>query len=170
MPAVTMSQIMERWPWPRSTTNSSSKEIIMQPDSGSCQCSTGPPAASSWRPQTAVKLVLWPSSNDSSNESFEQASTANYSKKDPARIKPRLRKWSKLPIRQIPSSLSAKMGWLTGETGAGGGGGGKQPNTAFRSNSFRYERPPPEDDARMLGRRPVKSLSINAHDVSFGKK
>ena len=61
---------------------------------------------------------------------------------------------------------------ITGGTGETNGSGAvKQPNAVFRSNSFRFERPPPEDDARMYlhgGRHgPVKSYSITAQDVRF---
>ena len=148
---VTMSQIMERWPWPKTNFNKNIDLVKEQ-----CQCASlrsHTSAGSQPQPQTAVKLILWPS-----NEASEQK-------------KPR-KMWSKLPLRQIPSSLSAKMGWLAGashETAASSSAV-KQPNAVFRSNSFRFERPPPEDDARMYsaatGKGPVKSYSITAQDVS----
>ena len=74
----------------------------------------------------AVKLVLWPSNDQqaggsnpisSSSQSAQYgglntnnttAVTSSMENKKPSRNK----MWSKLPLRQIPSSLSAKMGWL----------------------------------------------------------
>ena len=75
--------------------------------------------------------------------------------------------------RNLNSGLSyliTTVTFIIGGTGETNGSGAvKQPNAVFRSNSFRFERPPPEDDARMYlhgGRHgPVKSYSITAQDV-----
>ena len=141
---VTMSQIMERWPWPKANTNMKNE----------CQCGTeqvstslnkfkqkqqqpqqNAAATTAQQPQhgAAVKLILWPSNNNQeccsdgqaplkNNFVSEKTSAVNFSmdqngsdqirmehlNKKPSRNK----MWSKLPLRQIPSSLSAKMGWL----------------------------------------------------------
>ena len=126
---VTMSQLMERWPWP-------TKKQTSDP------CACQPPA---------VKLVLWASPED---DPFRPPNKIS----EPGR-KPR-RRWSKLPLRPFPTSLSAKMGWLTGESAVETPA--KQ-NAVFRSNSFRFERPI-EDEGRIKG--PVKSYSITGQDVS----
>ena len=66
--------------------------------------------------------------------------------------------WSKLPLRQLP----AKMGWLSSTEGSQ-----VKQNAVFRSNSFRFERPPPEDDSKMFNQKqPVKSYSITAQDFA----
>ena len=144
-----MSQIMERWPWPKSywIKNQSMEQNLEQ-----CSSET----------MTAVKLVLWPST-PASIEASEQNAKNNNLNPSNSRIKPK-RMWSKLPpLRQIP-----KMNWL-GSAESSGKLNVKQ-NAVFRSNSFRFERPPPEDDARMYSRhykgQPVKSYSITAQDVS----
>ena len=63
------------------------------------------------------------------------------------------------------------MNWLS--HGESNHGNNVKQNAVFRSNSFRFERPPPEDDARMYssgghGKGPVKSYSITAQDVRIG--
>jgi len=181
-----MSQIMERWPWPKANTNMKNE----------CQCGTNEQVSTSlnkFKPaQTqqqkqqqhgaAVKLILWPSGEagnssasdiglKNNNISDKTSSAVNSASMDQINKKTsRNKMWSKLPLRQIPSSLSAKMGWLGGTGETHGSGAVKQPNAVFRSNSFRFERPPPEDDARMYlhgGRHgPIKSYSITAQDIA----
>ena len=135
---------MERWPWPKSywIKNNGSMDQNLE------QCSS--------ETMTAVKLVLWPSIEPNA----EPNNTKNNNNQ---RLKPK-RMWSKLPpLRQIP-----KMNWLS--HGESNQGNNVKQNAVFRSNSFRFERPPPEDDARMYNRhykgQPVKSYSITGQDVS----
>ena len=125
---MTMSQIMERWPWPKANTNMKNE----------CQCGTNEQVSTSlnkFKPaQTqqqkqqqhgaAVKLILWPSGEagnssasdvglKNNNISDKTSSAVNSASMDQINKKPsRNKMWSKLPLRQIPSSLSAKMGWL----------------------------------------------------------
>lgn len=127
---MTMSQIMERWPWPKSNTNMKNE----------CQCGTNEQVSTSlnkFKPaQTqqqkqqqhgaAVKLILWPSGEATGNSSASDvgllknnnisdktSSAVNSASMDQINKKTsRNKMWSKLPLRQIPSSLSAKMGWL----------------------------------------------------------
>ena len=128
---MTMSQIMERWPWPKSNTNMKNE----------CQCGTNEQVSTSlnkFKPaQTqqqkqqqhgaAVKLILWPSGEATGNSSASDVGLLknnNISDKTSSAVNPsasmdqinkktsRNKMWSKLPLRQIPSSLSAKMGWL----------------------------------------------------------
>lgn len=139
---------MERWPWPKSYWI---KNHSMDHNLEQCPSET----------MTAVKLVLWPSTPAASIEASEQNNAKNNNNQPSSRIKPK-RMWSKLPpLRQIP-----KMNWL----GSAENNGNVKQNAVFRSNSFRFERPPPEDDARMYSRhykgQPVKSYSITAQDVS----
>ena len=147
-----MSQLMERWPWPTKKQSSSDP------------CAYQPPA---------VKLVLWASPEDDpfrppSKPASEgglvggglQLQHHHHQQKT-------RRRWSKLPLRPFPTSLSAKMGWLTGQTDSSAvqTPANKQ-NAVFRSNSFRFERPPPEDAEVGRIRGPIKSYSITAQDVS----
>merc|ERR1719148_175197 len=123
-----MSQITERWPWPKANTNMKNE----------CQCGTNEQVSTSlnkFKPaQTqqqkqqqhgaAVKLILWPSGEagnssasdiglKNNNISDKTSSAVNSASMDQINKKPsRNKMWSKLPLRQIPSSLSAKMGWL----------------------------------------------------------
>ena len=72
----------------------------------------------------AVKLILWPSGETgnssvsdvglkNNNISDKTSSAVNSASMDQINKKTsRNKMWSKLPLRQIPSSLSAKMGWL----------------------------------------------------------
>ena len=121
---------MERWPWPKSNTNMKNE----------CQCGTNEQVSTSlnkFKPaQTqqqkqqqhgaAVKLILWPSGEATGNSSASDvgllknnnisdktSSAVNSASMDQINKKTsRNKMWSKLPLRQIPSSLSAKMGWL----------------------------------------------------------
>lgn len=154
---VTMSQIMERWPWPTKANLIKNNELQID----ECQqCSN--------KAQTSVKLILWPSSNDAPSDKQHHRKTKKM--------------WAKLPpLKQIPSSIKMP-GWLGSSSASQ-----HQPQNShhtehqnvktnnnnaaavFRSNSFRFERPPPEDDARMYlnGRPgPVKSYSITAQDIA----
>ena len=146
-----MSQIMERWPWPKSYW-------IKNSDNQADPSET----------MTAVKLVLWPS-----GASDDQAQIIPETSTQKVRPKPK-RMWSKLPpLKQIHT----KMNWLRDNVSDPSGSSNlnskqvsKQNNAVFRSNSFRFERPPPEDDARMYSRHykgiQQKSYSITAQDVS----
>ena len=136
-----MSQLMERWPWP-------TKKQTSDP------CACQPPA---------VKLVLWASPEDDPFRLPNKTSSIATEVGVGVVRKPR-RRWSKLPLRPFPTSLSAKMGWLTGDTSSSAEAPAKQ-NAVFRSNSFRFERPPPDDEGRIKG--PIKSYSITAQDVSY---
>ena len=70
-------------------------------------------------------------------------------------------------MRPFLTSLLAEMGWLTGQTDSSAvqTPANKQ-NAVFRSNSFRFERPPPEDAEVGRIRGPIKSYSITAQDES----
>ncbi len=192
---------MERWPWPKSAVNNikiasnqtnTADTIQMNTSSTAteCQCSSNHTSTSTTA--TAVKLILWPSFDNNSNHVMPSMKTSKVSRESgqvssgsgqsATRKHSGSRKmWSKLPLRQIPSSIQAKMGWLVNhnsESNSNSNGlsfNGLQgsskaqnaTNAVFRSNSFRFERPPPEDDARMYqATRPVKSFSITAQDVS----
>lgn len=155
---------MERWPWPTKSNLIKNNELQID----EChQCS---------KAQTSVKLILWPSNSSASSAAPAAASTPPVSDKRKTK-----KMWAKLPpLKQIPSSLKMP-GWLGSSAQHGNhqshtehhGHHGHQVktnnnNAVFRSNSFRFERPPPEDDARMYlnGRPgPVKSYSITAQDV-----
>ena len=151
---VTMSQIMERWPWPKSYW-------IKNADTNHAVSEHHDPSET----MTAVKLVLWPS-GVASEPSLPEPKPHHVRQTKPKRM------WSKLPpLKQIHT----KMNWLKldsgGETNLNTKQVSKQNNAVFRSNSFRFERPPPEDDARMYSRHyrgihSVKSHSITAQDVS----
>ena len=138
---------MERWPWP-------TKKQTSDP------CAYQPPA---------VKLVLWASPEDDPFRPPSKPASEGGLGGLQLQQKTR-RRWSKLPLRPFPTSLSAKMGWLTGQTDSSAvetqSANSKQ-NAVFRSNSFRFERPPPEDAEGGRIRGPIKSYSITAQDVSF---
>ena len=124
---VTMSQIMERWPWPKSTNTNMKNECPCETEQVSTSLNKSKQTPASTSTPAAVKLILWPSndqnggSNPSSSSQSAQygglntnnttAVTSSMENKKPSRNK----MWSKLPLRQIPSSLSAKMGWLGGK-------------------------------------------------------
>ena len=159
-PVMTMSQIMERWPWPKAQNWNNKPDLAISlaknglslgssdptKDPSQCPCGTLKSGAPTVPTQTAVKLILWPSqevgSGGSEGANMPTALTNPQIIKPPRKLNKKM--WAKLPLRQIPSSLSAKMGWL----GSGGGGSGnsegahgasavKQTNAVFRSNSFR---------------------------------
>ena len=158
-----MSQLMERWPWPTKKQSS---------NNNSDPCAYQPPA---------VKLVLWASPEDDPFRPPSKPASegglgvvgvgvgGGLQLQHHHQQKTR-RRWSKLPLRPFPTSLSAKMGWLTGQTDSSAvetqSANSKQ-NAVFRSNSFRFERPPPEDAEGGRIRGPIKSYSITAQDVSF---
>ena len=140
---------MERWPWPKSYWIKNSEN---QSDPSETM--------------TAVKLVLWPS-GASDHPIPDHPKPSQVRQPKPKRM------WSKLPpLKQIHT----KMNWLRDNADPSNHVNSKQVskqnNAVFRSNSFRFERPPPEDDARMYSRHykgiqsPVKSYSITAQDVS----
>ena len=153
---------MERWPWPTKKQSS---------NNNSDPCAYQPPA---------VKLVLWASPEDDpfrppSKPASEGGLGVGVGVGGGLQLQHHhqqktRRRWSKLPLRPFPTSLSAKMGWLTGTDSSAGETPAKQ-NAVFRSNSFRFERPPPEDAEGGRIRGPIKSYSITAQDVSdFLKK
>ena len=157
-----MSQLMERWPWPTKKQSS---------NNNSDPCAYQPPA---------VKLVLWASPEDDPFRPPSKPASeggigvgvgigGGLQLQHHHQQKTR-RRWSKLPLRPFPTSLSAKMGWLTGQTDSSAvetqSANSKQ-NAVFRSNSFRFERPQPEDAEGGRIRGPIKSYSITAQDVSF---
>ena len=136
---------MERWPWPKNTQNWLKNELnpnLEAKNGAQCPCETLRNSGKN-QPQTAVKLILWPS-ND--NESGTVVDGGLGVSKPPRKLNKKM--WSKLPLRQIPSSLTAKMGWLSNSATSSGGqnqseagqnhaSAVKQTNAVFRSNSFR---------------------------------